>query len=109
MVVKMSEMENLRKGKGKKKKVVKIGDILEWLWRIVFDDLEDEDDFVDICFVLFFEWFIKISFSSNFLEEEFVKVLKLIFKCFICLNIVYLFVVVCVFCYVVMGCIFCVE
>ena len=47
MVANTGKMASLRKGKGKIKKAAKTGDILEQLWRIVSDDSEDEDDFVD--------------------------------------------------------------
>ena len=47
LVAKKSEMANLRKGKGKITKAAKEGDILEWFRRIVSDDSEEEDDFVD--------------------------------------------------------------
>lgn len=40
-------MANVKKGKGKIKKAAKTGDILERLRRIVSDDSEEEDDFVD--------------------------------------------------------------
>lgn len=109
LVAKTSEMENLRKGKGKKKKAAKTGDILERLRRIVSDDSEDEDDFVDTRPVSSSERPIKTSLSSNSPEEEFAKVLKSIFKCSICLNTVCLPAAACASCYAVMGCIPCVE
>ena len=47
LMAKKSEMANLKKGKGKIKKAAKTGDILEQLQKIVSDDSEEEDDFVD--------------------------------------------------------------
>ena len=73
LVAKTSEMANLRKGKGTKKKAAKTGDILERLRRIVSDDSEDEDDFVDTRPVSSSERPIKTSLSSNSPEEEFAK------------------------------------
>ena len=109
LVAKTSEMINLRKGKGKKKKAAKTGDILERLRRIVSDDSEDEDYFVDTRPVSSSERPIKTSLSSNSPEEEFAKVLKSIFKCSIFLNAVCLPAAACASCYAVMGCIPCVE
>ena len=46
-MAKRSETVNLKKGKGKTKKAPKTGDILERLRRIVSEDSEEEDDFLD--------------------------------------------------------------
>ena len=81
LVAKKTEMANLKKGKGKIKKAAKTGDILERLRRIVSDDSEEEDDFVDTGPVSFSERPFKTSLSRNSPEEEVAKVLKSIFKC----------------------------
>ena len=109
LVAKKSEMANLKKGKGRIKKAAKTGDILERLRRIVSDDSEEEDDFVDARPVSSSERPIKTSLSRNSPEEEVAKVLKSIFKCSICLNTVCLPAAACASCYAVIGCIPCVE
>ena len=103
-----SEMANLRKGKGKIKKAAKTG--FRRLRRIVSDDSEEEDDFVDTRPVSSSsERPIKTSLSRNSPEEEVAEVLKSIFKCSICLKTVCLPAAACASCYAVMGCIPCVE
>ena len=103
-------MANLRKERGKIKKAAKTEDILEQLRRIVSDDSEEEDDFVDTRPVSSSsERPIKISLSRNSLGEEVAKVLKSIFKCSICFNTVCLPAAACASCYAVMGCVPCVE
>ena len=109
LVARRSEMANVKKGKRKIKKAAKTGDILERLRRIVSDDSEEEDDFVDARPVSSSERPIKTSLSRNSPEEEVAKVLKSIFKCSICLNTVCLPVAACASCYAVIGCIPCVE
>ena len=80
LVAKKTEIAKLKKRKGKIKKAAKTGDILERLRRIVSDDSEEEDDFVDTGPVSFSERPFKTSLSSNSPEEEVAKVLKSIFK-----------------------------
>ena len=110
LVAKKSEMANLRKGKGKIKKAAKTGDILEWLRRIVSDDSEEEDDFVDTLPVSSpSERPMETSLNRNSPEEEVAKALKSIFKCSICLNTLCLPAAACASCYAVMGCIPSVE
>ena len=110
LMAKKSEMANLKKGKGKIKKAAKTGDILEQLQKIVSDDSEEEDDFVDTHPVSSFSQRpIKTSLSRNSPEEQVAKVLKSIFKCPISLNTVCLPTAVCTSCYAVIGCIPCVE
>ena len=76
-MAKTGEMANLRKGKGKIQKAAKTGDILERLRRIVSDDSEKEDEFVDTRPVSSFsERPINTSLSRNSPEEEDAKILK---------------------------------
>ena len=110
LAAKKSEIANLRNGKGKIKKATKTGDILERFQRIVSDDSEEEDDFVDTRPVSSSsERPIETSLSRNSAEEEVAKVLKSIIKCSISLNTVCLPAAACASCYAVMGCIPCVE
>lgn len=110
LVAKKSEIANLRKGKGKLKKAAKTGHILERLRRIVSDDSEEEDDFVDTRPVSSsLGRPIEASLSRNSPEEKVAKALKSIFKCSICLNIVCLPAAACASCYSIMGCIPCAE
>ena len=77
LVAKKSEMANPRKGKGKLKKAAKTGDILERLRRIVSDDSEEEDDFVDTRPVSSsLGRPIEASLSRNSPEEKVAKALK---------------------------------
>ena len=109
LVARRSEMANVKKGKRKIKKAAKTGDILERLRRIVSDDSEEKDDFVDARPVSSSERPIKTSLSRNSPQEQVAKVLKSIFKCSICFNNVCLPAVACAACYAVTGCIPCVE
>ena len=109
LVAKKNEMSNLRKRKGKTKKA-KTGDILERLRRIVSDDSEEDDNFLEARPASSTsERPNKTNVGISSPKEEAAKVLKSIFKCSICLNTVCLPAAACASCHAVMGCIPCVE
>ena len=94
-------MQNLRKGKGRAKRV-KTG-ILEQLSRMVAEGPDKDDDFVE------HRSPTSEKPKAPSPEEEASKVLKSIFKCSISLSTVSLPAAACGSCHAVMGCIPCVE
>lgn len=124
LAAKKSQLSYLRRGKGKKKKS-RTDDILDRLRRIVSEpaeeEEEEEEDITEIGLagpshqqtkqvqVQQLPAAAADCSTQQTVEEEAAKILKVIFKCSICLSECKLPAAACASCYAVIGCVHCLE